>query len=226
MKISGSSRQRGLGLFPAGFEGEVLNLVIEVWAKLELPRSARIEPRITKLLVKALRQRYQDEQRDGFVTPEEPDSDESGKETSRTDIRVYPPRQHLDVHFVLEAKRLNTPASNASAYVGSGGVMCFIAPEPHTGRPKYSSGMPCGAMLGYVMDAKVPRAHDAICKAVRDKRESLKLTTDGDYRSSPLLPGEPHHGETRHSLPDGLFILYHLLLPVRWESSRSRRRAQ
>ena len=203
-----------MGLFPTGFEGEVLRLVIDVWRTLELPRNARLEPRITKLLVKALRQRFQQEQRDGFVTPEEPDADESGKEISRTDIRVYPPKQHLDVAFVLESKRLNTPKSNASEYVGDGGMMCFIA-------GKYSRGLPCGAMLGYVMDANVPRAHKAVCEAVRHKRVELWLAKDGDYRASPLLPDEKWHGETRHALPDGGFTIFHLLLPVHWKSPKA-----
>ena len=209
MKISGSSRRRGLGLFPAGFEGEVLHLVIDVWSALELPRNARLEPRITKLLARALRKRFNDEQRDGFVTVEDPDSDEDGKEISRTDIRVFPPKQHLAA-FVLESKRLNTPKSNASVYVGASGMMCFI-----TG--KYSRGLPCGAMLGYVMDADVPRAHAAVCKAVLEKRTPLRLARDGEYQLSPVLPGQKMNGETRHILTDGRFTIYHLLLPARWK---------
>lgn len=205
MKVSGSSRERGLGLFPAGFEGEVLHLVIEVWATLELPRNARLEPRITKLLAKSLRQRFNEEQRDGFVTVEDPDSDNDGKEISRTDIRVFPPKQHLAA-FVLESKRLNTPKSNASEYVGKGGMMCFI-----TG--KYSRGLPCGAMLGYVMDADVSRAHAAVCKAVKKKCVALRLTENGEARLSAMLR-QSKPGETKHTLPDGLFTIYHLLLPV------------
>ena len=212
MKVSGSSGERGLGLFPAGFEGEVLHLVIEVWATLELPRNARLEPRITKLLAKALRQRFNKEQRDGFVTVEDPDSDDDGKEISRTDIRVFPPKQHLGA-FVLESKRLNTPKSNASEYVGAGGMMCFIS-------GKYSRGLPCGAMLGYVMDADVRRAHAAVCAAVKDKRSALLLAKDGDYQPSPALESHIWHGETRHLLSDGRFAIYHLLLPVRWRTKK------
>ena len=74
MKISGIGEERGLGLFPDGFTGEVLQLVIEVWSELSLPRGAKKEPRITKLLAKALRQRFNEEQRDGFVTVEDPDA--------------------------------------------------------------------------------------------------------------------------------------------------------
>lgn len=216
MNITGQSNQRGFGLFPKGFEGEVLQLVIEVWEALELPRSARLEPRITKLLARAMRRRFQAEQRDGFVTVEDPDSDDDGKETTRTDIRVFPPKQHL-ASFVLESKRLNTPASNASAYVGNGGMMCFIAPTPQTGSPKYSAGLPCAAMLGYVMDANVPRAHAAVCKAIAAKRKLLKLTVGGEFGPTIQLPGHLYHGETKHRFQHGVFTLYHLLLPVRWK---------
>lgn len=210
MKISGIGRDRSLGLFPDGFVGEVLHLVIETWAELELPRGAKKEPRITKLLARALRQRFDEEQRDGFVTIEDPDSDDDGKEISRTDIRVFPPKQHLAA-FVLESKRLNTPKSNASEFVGTGGMMCFIV-------GKYSAGLPSGAMLGYVMDANLPRAHAAVCRAVQNKRTALLMKSGGEYQVSTLLKGHPWHGETRHLLPDGGFTIYHLLLPVRWKT--------
>ena len=208
MKISGIGEERGLGLFPDGFTGEVLQLVIEVWSELSLPRGAKKEPRITNLLAKALRQRFNEEQRDGFVTVEDPDSDLDGKEISRTDIRVFPPKQHLAA-FILESKRLNTPKSNASEYVGEGGMMCFI-----TG--KYSAGLPCGAMLGYVMDGNLARAHAAVCKAIISKRQPLRLRRDGELRRSSLMSEHKWHGKTHHLLQDGAFTIYHLLLKVRW----------
>ena len=53
MQISGTGRERDLGLFPNGWTGEVLQFVIEVWEELRLPKGARLEPRITKLLAGA-----------------------------------------------------------------------------------------------------------------------------------------------------------------------------
>src|SRR5437764_14591912 len=98
MRISGSSRERGWGLFTEGWVGEVLHFVIEVWSDLELPRSARLEARITKLLAGAIIERYEREERDWFCCPESPDWNAEGKEIARTDIRLYPPgpkRRHV-----------------------------------------------------------------------------------------------------------------------------------
>jgi hypothetical protein len=216
MQASGTGKQRGWGLFPNGWTGEVLQFVIEVWDGIRLPKSARLEPRITKLFTGAIIERYEREERDWFCVPEAPDWNEEGKEISRTDIRLYPPgRKRRSVAFVVESKRLNTPASNAAAYVGADGMMCFV---PTAAAPaKYAAGLPCGAMLGYVMDGNVARAHLAVFKAIKAKKLALLLTPDGGYRNSALLKNHKWHGETRHSFPDGRFTVYHLLVPVRWD---------
>jgi len=211
MQISGAGRERGWGLFPTGWTGEVLRFVIEVWEQLRLPKGAKLEPRITKLLTGAIAARYEREERDWFCVTESPDWNEEGKEISRTDIRLYPPGpKRQKVAFVFESKRLNKPQSNASEYVGDGGMMCFI-------NGKYSVGMPCGAMLGYVMDGNVLRAHTAVCNAIVKKRKPLLMAGDGALRLSPLLVEFKYDGETHHKLPDGTFTIFHLLLPVNWE---------
>ncbi|MBE0539859.1 MAG: hypothetical protein IH623_00535 [Verrucomicrobia bacterium] len=215
MQVSGNSKERGWGLFTKGWTGEVLQFVVEVWDGLSLPRSARLEPRITKLLAGAIIERYEREERDWFCVPEAPEWNEEGKETSRTDIRLYPPgRKRRAVSFIMEGKRLNTPASNAAAYVGVGGMMCFI-PTPPT-LAKYAAGLPCGAMLGYVMDGNVKRAHAAVCKAMGTKRIPIQLPTSWEYRPLKLSKSHEWHGETKHEFLDGAFTIYHLLLPVRW----------
>lgn len=192
----------------------MLQFVVEVWDGICLPRSARLEPRITKLLSGGIIERYEREERDWFCVPEAPDWNEEGKEISRTDIRLYPPgRKRRSVAFVMESKRLNMPASNAAAYVNAG-MMCFI-PTP-TAPAKYAAGLPCGAMLGYVMDGNVARAHAALCKSIKVKKLALLLAPDGEYRHFPLVKSHKWHGETKHSLPDGRFTIYHVLLPVRW----------
>ena len=216
MRISGSGRERGWGLFTEGWVGEVLHFVIEVWSELELPPSARLETRITKLLAGAIIDRYEREERDWFCSPESPDWNAEGKETSRTDIRLYPPgpkRRHISL--VFEGKRLNLPTSNASAYVGADGIMSFIPVGAQAA--KYAAGLPCAAMLGYVLDADLKRAHTAVSKAIAKKRAAILLAPGGEYQTSPLLKSHRWHGETRHVLPDGILVLYHLLLPVRWK---------
>lgn len=215
MQVSGAGRERGWGLFPAGWVGEALQFVSDVWNDLSLPRAARLEPRITKLLSGAITTRYEREERDWFCTVESPDWNEQGKEISRTDIRLYPPgKKRRSVSLVLESKRLNCPASRAAEYVGAGGMMCFI---PTAKVPaKYAAGLPCGAMLGYVLDGKVLRAHKAVCKAIKARKAALFLTPDGEYKLLKLANAHELNGLTKHHLPDGEFIIYHLLLPVRW----------
>lgn len=215
MQVSGTTKARGWGLFPAGWEGEALQFVSDVWNELVLPRAARLEPRITKLLTGAIVARYEREERDWFCVPESPDWNEEGKEISRTDIRLYPPgRKRRHVSLILEGKRLNTPASRAAEYVGADGMMCFI---PTAKVPvKYAAGLPCGAMLGYVLDGNVSRAHKAVCQAIKSKRTALLLTVDGEFRPYELPNSHKFHGITKHQCPDGVFLIYHLLLPVRW----------
>ena len=208
MQFSTITRERGWGLFPDGWAGEVLHCILDVWKGFRLPSPVRLEPRITKLLVGAIRKRYEAEERDWFLTVEDPDWNESGKEISRTDIRFYPlGKRRYSAWFVFESKCLNTPKSNASKYVGDG-MMCFI-----TG--KYSAGLPNAGMIGYVMDGNVPRARSAICNAINKKRELLRLSAQGEYQPSPVLDHHKLHGETVHQLSDGRFTIFHLLLKVR-----------
>ena len=213
MQFLSRSRERGWGVFPDGWPGEVLHYVLNVWKKFRLPSSVRLEPRVTKLLVGAIRKQYESEGRDWFVTVEDPEWDESGKEISRTDIRFYPPgKQRHAVSFVFECKCLNKPQSNASKYVGADGMMCFI-------NGKYGAGLPCAGMLGFVMDGDVPRAHRAVCKAIGKRQNSLQIVGQGDYRSSSVLNNHRWHGETIHQVSGSRFTIYHLLLRVRQKPS-------
>jgi hypothetical protein len=179
MQIVGANGERGWGLFPAGWHGEVLQFVVETWDMFALPSNVKLEPRITKLFAGAICNRYEREGRDWFVVPECPDWDEKGKEVSRTDLRFYPPgpkRRH--VCFIFESKRLNTPAANTKEYVGKSGMMCFVS-------GKYSHRLPCGGMLGYVMDGNLRRAHRNVVRAISRERATLKILPGGDFRPMP-----------------------------------------
>lgn len=215
MEFSGRGTERGWGLFLNGWAGEVLQFVSDVWDDLRLPRTARLEPRITKLLSGAIIERYEREERDWFCVPESPDWNEEGKEISRTDIRLYPPgRKRRRVSLILEGKRLNTPASRAAEYVGRNGMMCFI---PTAQVPvKYAAGLPCGAMLGYVLDGNLRRAQAAVCKAIRAKARPLLLVPNSGYSVLKLANTHDYNGVTEHRRPDAEFLIYHLLLAVRW----------
>ena len=59
MQLSSQSSERGWGLFPTGWVGEVLQYILEVWDGMRLPAKAKLEPRITKLLGGAIRKKYE-----------------------------------------------------------------------------------------------------------------------------------------------------------------------
>ena len=115
MQITGESSEPGWGLFPAGWPGEVLRFIVEVWESFALAADVVLEPRITKLFTGAICDRYESEGRDWFVVPEFPDWDEkTGRKKLRTDIRFYPPGpKRRAVRFVFEFKRLNAPDLDA-----------------------------------------------------------------------------------------------------------------
>lgn len=58
MQFASDSRQKGWGLFPNGWIGEVLRHVIDVWNTLTLPANIRLETRITKLFAGEIRQQF------------------------------------------------------------------------------------------------------------------------------------------------------------------------
>jgi hypothetical protein len=208
--------------FPEGFVPEILELVIASWNKLRLRRDVRLEPRITNLLNRAIEEEYTREGKAWYVHPEIKEADPvTGKEVSRTDIRLYHrgiPGQQL--YFALEAKRLHMESGSRfrggySEYAGIDGMMCFI-----TG--KYSKAAPAGGMLGYVMDNDLKRAAEGVAGAIGSHAAELKLVSESRYQLSALMPNHRWNGETRHRRTHGLFLMYHILLPVR----RARKRVK
>lgn len=201
--------------FPEGFVPEILDLVLATWKKLRLRRDVRLEPRITNLLNQAIEDEYTRQDKAWYVHPEIKDADPvTGKEISRTDIRLYHrgiPGQKL--YFALEAKRLHVEAGDRTRasygdYVGNEGMMCFI-----TG--KYSQAAPAGGMLGYVMDGDLKRAASGLSDAISSRSTELRLEVGSQYKASPLMPRHPWNGETHHKRVNGMFAMYHLLLPIR-----------
>jgi len=201
--------------FPDGFVPEILELVLATWEKLKLNRDVRLEPRITNLLNLAIEDEYTREGKEWYVHPEIKGADPvTGKEVSRTDIRIYHrgvPGQKL--YFVFEAKRLHVESNQRirggyGEYVGLDGMMCFI-------NGKYSEAAPSGGMLGYVMDGDLKRAAHGVAQAIDANKNELKLIAGSDFQPSKLMPQHPWNGETRHDRNNGLFIMFHMLLPVK-----------
>ena len=116
-------------------------------------------------------------------------------------------------YFVIEAKRLhvNFPSgwqSLISEYVtGHQGMMCFID-------QRYSRDLRCGGMLGYVFDGQVDKARESVGSLISVNHPTLKCAGSAPWVPSLILAGERRISESRHALPRGAFVIYHLFMPV------------
>ena len=142
--------------------------------------------------------------------------------------------QHPWPIFAIEAKRLHVTfksgwKSLVSEYVTADtvkpvdkeqGMMCFV-----TGR--YSHGLRAGAMLGYVFDADVGGARDAIAKSISTHAEKLKVCAGKYFLPGSALRESPRQSgiyESHHELPaplmpaspkgKGDFTIFHILVAV------------
>lgn len=97
-----------------------------------------------------------------------------------------------DVYLACECKRLNVPyKSGMRGLVGeyvNDGLMRFISGQ-------YSNGLPLAMMLGYVMNARLDRAHRGLRRAMtfREKVINLKSTKD-----DAIVAGKPLRFFTTH----------------------------
>ena len=211
---TGSSSRLRRELFPGGFAGEVMQLVLETWQEFSLHREVRLEERITAVFRDALINTLTAAGRSWFITLEEPVTDPtSGKEMGRNDLRFYPlqyPGQKI--FFTVECKRLHVTTDSgfrhlADKYVKDG-LQRFV-------EGKYSAGLPCGGMLGYVMDNCIADAFTKVCSEIISQRHIIKMKTTEMLRSpSSILPMQQYSADSIHHRMDGVFTVYHLLVGV------------
>lgn len=201
-------------LFPTGFAGEVMQLVVSTWNEFSMHHSVRHENCITALFHAALLEAYVTAGRSWFVTLEDPIVDPTfGTEEGRNDLNFYPPEHHgQKIFFTVECKRLHvTTASGfshlADAYVDAG-MRRFVCGG-------YSRGLPCGGMLGYVMDGKVEVAFDRVREAIAARATSLHMLAGRPIATpSETLPRFAFSADTIHLRCDGEFIIHHALVAV------------
>ena len=86
-------------------------------------------------------------------------------------------------------------------------MMCFVI-------GRYSQGLLAGAMLGYVYDGRVEAAQTAVGQAIVNHAKKLKLAKPHELRVSTVVPQESRIAESLHDLPAGVFVIYHILVPV------------
>jgi len=211
---SGSSHRLRLALFPIGFAGEVMVHILETWHDLSLHHRVRHETAITAVFRAALISAYVAAGRSWFITLEDPTTDPTfGTELGRNDLRFYPQNhQGQTVFFTVECKRLRVLTESGLRHLADKyaeeGIQRFVD-------GLYSAGLPCGGMVGYVMDNQTSQAFTSVQSEITSKRSSLKLPARNGLRTpSAVLPQYEWSADTLHNRTDGKFLVHHVLLGV------------
>lgn len=140
------------------------------------------------------------------ILPEDPQADP--KPIGYLDICLLFVTGADKLYLAMECKRLNVVRANnrratrAYEYVEDG-MMRFV-------RGQYSSGLPLGAMVGYVMDGDVETAYAAVRRQIKRHAQHLLCV--------PALFHDvkrPEHFSTAHQRPHVPIELRHLLLAAR-----------
>lgn len=211
---TGTSLAFKRALFEGGFGGQVMQCILAAWQAMTLHRSVRHETCITALLGDALNNAFAADDREWLAIPEAQETDPTfGTQLGRNDIRFLPaPHRHRDVFFTAECKRLHVRTESgfkhlADKYV-TDGMQRFVNGE-------YSKGVPCGGMVGYVMDNDLDTAFRRVRAEIKTRRRVLRISTrQADAIPSTALPGWPHSADTRHRGRHGEILLHHALLGV------------
>lgn len=210
---SGSTKLLRQELFPRGFAGEVMLHIVKTWRSFSLNHNVRHETKITAVFRGALIEAYVAAGRSWFITLEDPVTDPNfGTELGRNDLRFYPQNHYgQKVFFTVECKRLRVKTKSGISHLADkyveDGIQRFV-----DGR--YSAELPCGGMVGYVMDNKVSEAFDAVQAAIKSGRKKLKIPAKGTCNPSAVLPKYEWSADTHHRRSRGRFKLHHVLLGV------------
>jgi len=205
--------------FDGDYLAEILEITAHAWARMKPPRPNEIEDRITARLVGQLANAPEFAEIPYDVTYQWWLLGLEGELLGRLDVRFKHRRSKRD-YFGFEAKRLHVkyPSGRASreyaTYAGEAGMMAFIEGQ-------YSTMLPAGGMLGYVMDGEAGEAWNGIGNQIESQRIPLKLSSGSRLTQSKILNvldralDGSQLGETDHDLTTHHLRLFHLLLPVR-----------
>jgi len=211
---SGSTGPLRRTLFPIGFAGEVMLHIMQTWRHFAMHREVRKETRITAVFRDALIAAYVAAGRSWFITLEDPITEpDFGTELGRNDLRFYPPHHHgQTIYFTLECKRLRVTTKSGLSHLADKysdeGIQRFVDGQ-------YSPGLPCGGMVGYVMDNETAKAFDSVRSQIETKRASLRVVQRNGIRvPSAVLPDYEWSADTLHTRSDGAFAVHHALVGV------------
>jgi len=218
--ISAGKTHQFLGdVLPSDFRAEIFRLVDAAWLRVKLPRSKRLEPRITGLLqhsVIAEQESLYGHTAPFFILEDTKRRDpKTGKEIDRSDLEFHLLAHRIRAqraYFVFESKRLNisyggAPDSNASEYVGDGGMGCLLSGS-------YNAISDYSGMLAYVMDGNVTEAKHAVERHIVRKSEELRIRGEAKIHPSEFVPKRSPHGETHHLNDAEEFKIFHIFLSV------------
>ncbi len=212
---SGSTISLRRELFPINFAGEVMLLILKTWQDFSLHHQVRQETRITAVFRDALIKAYVAAGRSWFVTLEDPITEpDFGTELGRNDLRFYPPNHHgQTIFFTVECKRLRvvtrTGINHLADKYAEEGIQRFVDGQ-------YSDGLPCGGMVGYVMDNEISKAFASVKSAIESRHKTLKVSSIKCICTpSTALPDYEWSADTLHDRQNGRFAVHHVLLGVK-----------
>lgn len=212
MDIAGDAKPFA-DFYENGLIPDILDLVVSTWNRFVNPDPDELEVPITRRFHIYLMEEKAHRDLPFKIRRELSESDPvSGEEMGRCDLIFDSIRSAKEEeYFAFECKRLRVPYDSgvrtyASEYVGDDGMMCFI-----TG--KYGGNAPTGGMIGYVMDSQVGLAIQSVRSTINKNHGRLCLRTDSSLDDCTALPRD-NIKETTHELSKGLFIIYHVFLPL------------
>jgi hypothetical protein len=207
---------RAWGVHPGAWEEDVWGFVQRAWKTLSISPSIKKEDPITRLLFDALYELLNAPgDTDWWVQVQMEKWDPRGELTGRTDFSFFSPGPApRGRHYTIECKRLNIATSkkrprirsNADQYVVNG-MIRFL-------NGQYAAEMPCGGMLGYVMDGKTKAARAALEAEVSKRAATLSFSGASRFQPASFLPNAPSGGLTQHNRNGEAFTLHHLLFDV------------
>ncbi len=189
-------------------------LILEAWRHFTPPDVVTKETPLTALFRNTVLSIY-DPNRISFIALEDPISDPNyGTELGRNDLNFYPiAHKRQTIFFTVECKRLHTSYNTLIGEYLNEGAMRFIT-------NRYSQNLPCGAMLGYVMDGKTDKAFKSLCGQIKKQKAALQLTPENAFTSpSHTASDYKFSADTQHLREGKNFILHHILFPIKRPAS-------
>ncbi len=200
-------------LFPEEEIPGILRAVVRSLKGLRKTKLRELETGLNKRLGKSLQRDRELKDSPVEVDREKVLDDDETDEEGRLDIcfTFSTERRKPWPYFAIEAKRLHVTYKGRvypqiqKYTTDRQGMMCFV-------ESRYSKGLTSAAMLGYVFDREVAKAHAAISNHIQLHHAKLKSLPP--HGLAPCRYAITEVDETRHDFDGREFTLYHILSAV------------